>query len=820
MMVCGSLVQSASAALPPLQELAPAGQNLVTNGSFDTDTSFWSLDDNSNYTEDGRLGGGVQLTTDSETTSRAVYSLGDIALAPGQTYTMSAWVKTDTGVSANLIFSSVQGNNLTEQQVISNSTSYSGDWTEISVTFNTHASEYIYSRIILEAYKQEAAGNVYFDNVSIIANGSEWLATRSANPGLATEEFFDDFDGPLDPEKWLIPSKAWGGANNGIVPENLELTTMIDPGTNTEISVIKLHSYGDLNSDTSIVGVNASSGGTQEEVSGIDPISGGRDNDAPKTIISVPNNTRVGAGLATRDYFASGSYKVRALIPNTTGVVTAFWTFHYFEDEELIDPNDPLSGKIRNTEIDWEFPTSLNDGRNPDPISFDNARLNTWGGKAPGEGAHHPGRFSFIDNGLSPPSDEQFHEYEFKWFSTAVDGPIRLEWWYDGIHIYTHDSYNNPAWPTPDVNIGERGARYWIANWFAASEYFANTGGTYTDEGGTWPKLKRYTGWGGDPDFSKATTIVDWVKITPYNLDNDRFDREGTPNLGWALPHRYPGFANCEGGDCCPTESCCAANECCDDNCEPSTIQWTHISGQTSQNDGVLSLVGNPDTSRASLLNVAVTPGNHTLTAVISNSNSNSWTYVGIEGTGEKGSTGTAEATVNLEFNATGNAVTIYGSFWKGQPGTGFIKDVRIDGVLISLPVSPEPEPEPGPCPESPFCEPDGTGWVGVSGNVNITGSSVELLGSALTARVEQVFNVTAGQNYTLTGDVHNSDANLWTYIGLINGGQVIEKGNNLSSPTAIEATTFTAQESTVTVYGSFYKGQSGSGFIQSINIQ
>ena len=37
--------------------------------------------------------------------------------------------------------------------------------------------------------------------------------------------------------------------------------------------------------------------------------------------------------------------------------------------------------RIRNTEIDWEFPTDAANATMDDPIGFDKARTNTWGGK-------------------------------------------------------------------------------------------------------------------------------------------------------------------------------------------------------------------------------------------------------------------------------------------------------------------------------------------------------------------------------------------------------------------------------------------------------
>ena len=67
-----------------------------------------------------------------------------------------------------------------------------------------------------------------------------------------------------------------------------------------------------------------------------------------------------------------------------------------------------------------------------DPISFDNARLNTWGGKLGGEGAHHPGRLEVVNDG-------EFHTYGIDWHSGDEEKLPAVIWSIDGKEVYRHE---------------------------------------------------------------------------------------------------------------------------------------------------------------------------------------------------------------------------------------------------------------------------------------------------------------------------------------------------------------------------------------------
>ena len=444
---------------PELPELVAAGGEMIANADFTEGLHYW-VTDHTTWQE-----GEIRLEATDEETARAVQDI-PFALAPNTTYTLNARVRA-TGDGATL--SVTDRNALTASLEVTNT-----EYENLTLSFTTDSS-YRQVRVVLEQYKG-SGGTLSIQNISLLANGGEWLDTPDPTPEPTTAVLYDDFDAGLDPEKWLIVDKAWGGDNGGLVPENVEI----------QDGVLLLHAHGD-GYDGDVVGHN-------------DRI------------------TRVGAGIATRDYYASGRYEVRARIPESSGAASAFWTFHYVEHFPSEEAYWEEPSRVRNSEIDWEFPTALQTGESNDPISFDNARVNSWGGKLGGEGAHHPGRVEVVNDG-------EFHTYGIDWHSGSDVELPRVIWTIDGEEVYRHEG----ALFGQD-NIPSQASRFWLGIWFPASGYKEQIEGEYVDR----------VGWAGDPDFSEATLEIDWVRITPFNEVNDRWASETWPNGWYALPHEYP----------------------------------------------------------------------------------------------------------------------------------------------------------------------------------------------------------------------------------------------------------------------------------------
>ncbi|MEO2000296.1 MAG: carbohydrate binding domain-containing protein [Pirellulales bacterium] len=445
--------------LPPRRALVNIGQEMLFNSSFQDGLTGW-VRDHAEITN-----GMVTLISTSDESARLVQDI-PFALPPDTEYSLEA-VVSGGGPGATLSIAGRDG--LTASVQIDE-----GATRRVVLPFTT-SSGYETVRVMLEQYKA-SPGTLTIESVSLLAQGGEWIDTPQPIPTQTTAVLFDDFSGPLDPERWLIVDKAWGGDNGGLVPENVELAD----------GKLLLRANGD-------------------DYTG-DVVGHG------------DRTTRVGAGIATRDYYASGRYEVRARVPQVLGAASAFWTFHYIE----YGPNDEgfweEPSKIRNSEIDWEFPTALQTGSDDDPISYDYARVNSWGGKLGGEGAHHPGRVEIINDG-------EYHTYTIDWHSGG-DGELpRVIWLIDGEEVYRHEGNE-----FGQDNIPYRASRFWLGIWFPAAGFKERIDGETVSR----------VGWAGDPNFDQATLEIDWVRVTPFNEPNDRYEPETWPNGFYATPDEYP----------------------------------------------------------------------------------------------------------------------------------------------------------------------------------------------------------------------------------------------------------------------------------------
>ncbi len=256
--------------------------------------------------------------------------------------------------------------------------------------------------------------------------------------------------------------KAWGGPNGGVVAENVTYV----PGTG-----IVIKAQGDLNT------------GTQQ---GVDRFGN-----------TVATNKRIGGCIVTRDYYGPGSYEVVAKLPALTGVVSAFWTFHYekgYPGTALYNNhlNDGLrtSGTqedglytVRNHEIDIEIPTALKGAPDMEVVDYRNARFNTWRGEQRDwdNGAWSEYTDEFVNHGVSV-NDGQFHKFRFDWH---LGNDPRVEFYIDDVLMQTNRTH------VPDIP-----GRLWIGLWFPSSP------------GNKWA--------GKNAAFIEEEMIVRSVKITPY----------------------------------------------------------------------------------------------------------------------------------------------------------------------------------------------------------------------------------------------------------------------------------------------------------------
>ena len=268
--------------------------------------------------------------------------------------------------------------------------------------------------------------------------------------------FYDDFSGTqLSGEKWLIAEKNWGGTvsgngktadyNGGVLAENVSVAD----------GCLRLTGFG-----------NRYAG----------PVRGINRDGSRRT-----DGKRCGAAIATKDYFGSGSYEIRARIAPELGCCSAMWTFEYEEAYE----GDAVT--ITNHEIDIEFP-----GRDKNnDFSLSHSLCTTWV-------TEEDYRTKSVDCGAQ--ADGEFHTYRFDWHTGSQTETPRVDFYFDGKLTHTASEY-----------IPTNAGRFWLGLWF--------------------PK-----NWAGTPDFDTAVFSVDYVKITPFFEPGDTPQHESYPDSGWAKP--------------------------------------------------------------------------------------------------------------------------------------------------------------------------------------------------------------------------------------------------------------------------------------------
>ena len=281
-----------------------------------------------------------------------------------------------------------------------------------------------------------------------------------------SDVLYDDFSGDsLDTSKWVIAEKSWGGNNGGVVPQNVSVSN----GT------LKLEGHGNYYKG-----------------------------DVPSYANLTDGGVRTGAAIASREYYSSGSYEVRAKVAPELGACSALWTFEYEEyypgDPEYVASGATGQYSTVNHEIDIEMPTA--NGTHSTP-SFEAARFNTY----TAENRHNS---NFHDLPYAQ-NDGKFHTYRFDWHTGDTKKQKRVDFYVDGQYLYTSTQ-----------QVPTNASRFWIGLWFPTSQD--------ADKDGVCE-----SGWTGKADFDTTVFEIDSVKITPYHEEGDTNGKESFPYDGWAL---------------------------------------------------------------------------------------------------------------------------------------------------------------------------------------------------------------------------------------------------------------------------------------------
>ena len=222
--------------------------------------------------------------------------------------------------------------------------------------------------------------------------------------------FFDDFDGSsLDTEKWKPGLHLWGTQNQGVVPENVSVHTMMDEGKT--ISVLDTQANGDFYKG---------------------PVKGLRK--AGKEFLRTDNGRRTGGLVISRGSFGAARYEVRMKNLPLSGGCSCIW--NYWDPQET-------GGQAGNyTEIDIEMPAN------------GYANRTDWHHWA-GFNTYYPGpeNITALNIDIGKQTDGKFHIYRWDWYDGSNGSP-RVE-------FYVDDELK----ATSRTNIPGSPAALWVGNW-------------------------------------------------------------------------------------------------------------------------------------------------------------------------------------------------------------------------------------------------------------------------------------------------------------------------------------------------------------------
>lgn len=350
----------------------------------------------------------------------------------------------------------------------------------------------------------------------------------------ASSGFHEDWSQGISPQRWFLLHKVWGQGNHGVSSQLVSIEQ--DNVNGITKNVLVLTTQGDL-TKSSIMGVKKTS-------SGYVPA------DSPK---------RVGAAIATVDYFASGIYEVTMKIgrpksnPQSApvGLCPAIWTFHYEEHYakssdstgSQLNPNDPLyqprfkEGDATNgyystvnSEIDWP---EL--GRNG---NFNTALYNTYISEVRAGGNFKTVDYSSLGINVL---DGKYHKYRMEWSTkltptTLTDSQVVPY----GAYYYATDSATSPYQGFPVVKKSDG---IWYVYQGASATFYVDGIKVGTSTSKVSPVSARlnvgawFPSWAGTPNWDETKIYISDITIYPKHDEGDvLYQPESYPNDGMVAP--------------------------------------------------------------------------------------------------------------------------------------------------------------------------------------------------------------------------------------------------------------------------------------------
>jgi len=311
--------------------------------------------------------------------------------------------------------------------------------------------------------------NCSFLRLCTFALLSFWIIAISTVHAQTTL-FYDDFNqSSLDTVHWVPGEHQWGGnsSNNGVIPQNLSLTSVTDPSTGLQVSVLDAQAHGDLYTGPT---------------PGVYKIGNGFEAGNPLGYASPGNYgngySRTGGLVWTRLRYGPAKYQIRMRNLQQNGGDSSIWNYY----EAPYSP--PGSGDY--TEIDIEMPANGSNG------NFATAGLNSYATIAGTDPAADAMACNCVPTAVPNQADGNFHLYEIDWYDGSDGSQPRILWYVDGVLSQTSI-----------VDIPTDPAQLWVGNWPAAWSF-----------GGTW-------------NYISQDQYIDYVKIS--ELPGDTYPTAALP---------------------------------------------------------------------------------------------------------------------------------------------------------------------------------------------------------------------------------------------------------------------------------------------------
>jgi hypothetical protein len=396
--------------------------------------------------------------------------------------------------------------------------------------FFTLAAALVAAALYMTAWAVPGSGSYLSDEPSV--------SDMSKAPfGGACRGFCEKFERGLQPDRWRVYLKKWGRGNNGAVPDNVSVGK--DEVDGVRQNVIILCGHGDRYSGN-VKGVSA-----VRETEGIRHVQ-----DGP--------GTRVGACIATRDYFASGAYEVKMKVettPSPCGMCIGAWLFHYEEHRgaqgdatglELNDSDPLYQPRFRNSAGSGAFYSSVNSeidapemGHSRNGDFFTRGAFNTFVTANDQEKGATFQSLPLLADGSSV-ADRQYHRYRWEWRTglEEITGLADDKFAAFGNYYYVHDLSS----PFQGMAAVKKDSKWYACTGRDVTFYVDGRKIGSSAENVSAVSARLVVGvwfpfWAGPADWEEARVSVAEVSVKPWNMEGDVLNQPETwPGKGLKPP--------------------------------------------------------------------------------------------------------------------------------------------------------------------------------------------------------------------------------------------------------------------------------------------